>query len=285
MPIVSFIMPTYNRAWIIREAIGSIISQTYQNWELFLVDDGSTDNTAELTRNINDKRIRYYHQKNLGPAVARNKALELVQGEWIAYLDSDNTLLSNYLEVMLPKVLANKTTVFAFPKGHRYLELYRNGQMVKRIDDTSEFRKNITVQDIVHRKLHTDINGLMHSRRIIEDGIRFDEHLQKLEDWELLLTLCERYPNGFMYIDELLYSYHQRFGGDGVITNSTYGEWADIFEYIYQKHNNDTLMAGQDWYPDRVQKWKKLDEEHKNGLIPPYPLWYFKENWPEQKQK
>lgn len=283
-PFVSFIMPTFNRAYIIGDAIQSILAQTYQNWELILIDDGSVDNTKELIEKMNEPSIRYYYQTNKGAATARNKGLESAKGEWIAYLDSDNTLFPAYLEVMLDRISEKDNVIFAFPKGHRHIELYKDGKMIKRIDETkNEFGNNITPRDIVHRKLHSDLNGMIHSKKVIEDGIRFDEKMRKLEDWELFLTLCERYPEHFLYVNELLYSYHQRFGGDGLVSNSTYQEWADIFEYIYQKHKNDKLMKGQTWYPDRVNKWKRLAEQHKQGLIPDYSLYYFKENWDKKR--
>lgn len=278
--LISFIMPTYNRAYIIREAVESILAQTYSDWELVIVDDGSTDRTKELFEGIGDPRIRYYNQENKGPAAARNKALKLVKGDWIAYLDSDNTLFPNFLEVMLKRTAERGGVVFAFPKGHRFLELYKGGKLLQRINNTEkEFGGDFVAKDIAHRTLHTDASGSMHSRKVIKEGIRWDEGMGKMEDWEFFLQLSEKYPSGFLYVSELLYTYTQRFGGDGLVSNSTYGDWAGIFEYIYQKHKNDRLMEGQNWYPEKMEKWRKLEAEYRQGLIPAYPLWYFKEHW------
>jgi glycosyltransferase involved in cell wall biosynthesis len=279
-PLVSIVVPTYNRGYILSETIGSVLSQTYQHWELILVDDGSADNTKEIVERIGDERIKYHYQENQGVISARNNALKLAKGEWIAYIDSDNTFYPNYLEVMVREVLKYGNVMFALPKGNQYLELYQKGKLVKRIEITDkEFKRTITPQDIVHRTFHPDMNGFFHSRKVIEDGITFDKHVKSMEDWDLILTLCERYPDNFLFIDQILYTYAQRFGGDGLVSNRTYRLTAEVFEYIYQKHKNDKLMAGQTWYPDRVDKWNRIAEEYEQGKAPPMQYHYFKEYW------
>lgn len=89
--LVSIIMPSWNTANFIAESIQSVINQTYENWELIIVDDCSTDNTDEIVESFKDKRIKCFHnEKNSGAALTRNKAMREAQGEWIAFLDSDD---------------------------------------------------------------------------------------------------------------------------------------------------------------------------------------------------
>ncbi len=95
----------------------------------------------------------------------------------------------------------------------------------------------------------------MHTRKVVEDGVRWDPGIAKMEDWDFFLTLADTYPDGFVYVPEKLYTYTQRYGGDGLVSNSTYRDWAELFERIYQKHKGSPLMRGQMWYPDRVEKW------------------------------
>src|SRR5688572_7397445 len=90
----SIIMPTFNRAHIITDAIKSVLNQTDPNWELLVMDDGSSDNTRQVIESLNDDRIRYVFQENSGAAAARNRGLSLARGEWVAYLDSDNTFMT-----------------------------------------------------------------------------------------------------------------------------------------------------------------------------------------------
>ena len=97
--LVSVIMPSYNTAKFIKESINSVLNQTYESWELIIVDDCSTDNTDEIVTSFNDNRIIYVkNEKNSGAAVSRNKALKMARGKWIAFLDSDDVWLPEKLE-------------------------------------------------------------------------------------------------------------------------------------------------------------------------------------------
>lgn len=88
--LFSIIIPTYNRAHMISRGIESVINQTYTNWELIIIDDGSTDNTKEVVESYNDSRIQYYWQKNQERSVARNNGIGKAKGDWICFLDSDD---------------------------------------------------------------------------------------------------------------------------------------------------------------------------------------------------
>lgn len=98
--LVSVIMPSYNTAAFIEETIKSVLAQTYENWELIIVDDCSTDNTDEgVAKLLSDSRIRYIkNEHNSGAAVSRNRALREAKGKWIAFLDSDDLWDSEKLE-------------------------------------------------------------------------------------------------------------------------------------------------------------------------------------------
>ena len=91
--LVSIIIPCYNRADIVNETIDSVLAQTYEKFEIILVDDGSTDNTSEVICAYEDRRIRYFHQANGGLSAARNAGLSVAEGEFIAFLDSDDIWL------------------------------------------------------------------------------------------------------------------------------------------------------------------------------------------------
>lgn len=97
--LVSIIMPSYNTGGYIKKSVESVLAQTYENWELIIVDDCSTDNTDEVLAQLSDPRIRYLkNEKNSGAAVSRNKALREAKGRWIAFLDSDDLWVPEKLE-------------------------------------------------------------------------------------------------------------------------------------------------------------------------------------------
>ena len=123
--LVSIIMPSYNTAGFIRETVETVVAQTYQNWELIIVDDCSTDNTDEVVKTFLDPRIRYLkNERNSGAAVSRNRALREAQGRWIAFLDSDDLWVPEKLEKQI-----------RFMEEHGYAFSYAN---YSEIDEQSQ---------------------------------------------------------------------------------------------------------------------------------------------------
>ena len=107
-PLVSVVMPAFNSAHWIADAIRSIQSQTYTNWELLVVNDGSTDNTVEKIESLSgDERIRIFSQNNSGPAVARNLGIEEAKGEFLAFLDADDMWFKDKLTLQLKHLLSH----------------------------------------------------------------------------------------------------------------------------------------------------------------------------------
>jgi succinoglycan biosynthesis protein ExoO len=101
-PHVSIVMPVYNGVLTVREAIFSILKQTYRNFELIVCNDASTDNTRNILESISDKRIHIIHNDaNLGPGPSRDRAIEIARGEWLAFTDADDTWLPERLETLL----------------------------------------------------------------------------------------------------------------------------------------------------------------------------------------
>jgi glycosyltransferase involved in cell wall biosynthesis len=98
--VVSIIIPTYNYGIYLPTAIQSCLNQTYKSIEIIVVDDGSTDDTKDIVKDFNDSVI-YFYQKNSGVSAARNKGLELAKGDYLAFLDSDDYLTNNSIEIKL----------------------------------------------------------------------------------------------------------------------------------------------------------------------------------------
>lgn len=114
MPLISLITPAYNRANFIGEMIQSIQRQTYQEWELVIVDDGSTDNTSDVVATFSDARIRYLRQANAGAAAARNAGIAAARGAYLVFIDSDDLMLPHGLEVLLKTLQANPDAGLAY---------------------------------------------------------------------------------------------------------------------------------------------------------------------------
>ncbi|MGZ3899380.1 MAG: glycosyltransferase family 2 protein [Bacteroidia bacterium] len=104
MPFFSIIIPTYNRAEPIQRAIESIIEQTYADWELVIIDDGSTDNTRQVVTGYKSENIRYIYQENQERSVARNNGIQHAKGKYICFLDSDDEYYPDYLENLYKEI-------------------------------------------------------------------------------------------------------------------------------------------------------------------------------------
>lgn len=121
--LVSVIMPSYNTADYISDSIKSVQNQTYENWELIIVDDCSTDATEKVVNSFNDSRIRFFkNEKNSGAAVSRNKALREAKGKWIAFLDSDDLWMPEKLEKQI-KFMNDNDYYFSYTRYEEINEL------------------------------------------------------------------------------------------------------------------------------------------------------------------
>ena len=271
----SVIIPTYNRDYILGDAISSVSSQPGKfDLEIIVVDDGSTDNTKKLINDLGDKRIKYLFQSNQGPSSARNLGLKNTTKDWIVYLDSDNTLYPNYFEVVSRYIRNNPKMMFSMVRAHKTFVLYEGGKIVKTKEDKENQLERVNVQDLFHKKVIFDVNGFFHKRDIVGE-IRWDEKLKRIEDWDFFMSVAEHYPYGFIYIPEPVIDYKIRLGTDSILSNSSYLQWAEAFEYVYQKHKNDKFMQGQQWYPAKVDYYRQKQVNFEAGRVPPPHLRYF----------
>ena len=177
-------MPTWNRGWVVGAAIRSVQAQTFADWELIVVDDGSTDDTPEIMATFrHDPRIRIVTKTHAGQCRARNHALTLARGALIAYLDSDN--------VWYPGYLAAAVAVFAAKPAVDCLY----GAMVT---DAHYEGEHILFRPFDRARLidgnYIGMSTFMHRRALIERYGAFDEELATLEDWDLILRYTAHAP-------------------------------------------------------------------------------------------
>ncbi|MBP3817233.1 MAG: glycosyltransferase family 2 protein [Butyrivibrio sp.] len=111
--LVSIITPCYNGEKYISQTIESVLAQTYTEWEMIIIDDGSKDNSAEIIKSYNVPKIQYVYQNNAGSAAARNNGIRRAQGQYIALLDSDDIWLPNFLECQIKYMREKKTICVA----------------------------------------------------------------------------------------------------------------------------------------------------------------------------
>ena len=174
--MISIIIPVYNTERFIEDCIKSILLQTYSFFELILVDDGSTDNSLHICKRYEkvDKRIKVFSKQNNGVSSTRNFGLARASGDWIMFVDSDDTINPDTLQSLVEKVVCNDMIVCCGAK-------YDNG------DDYFVF-KNLSIEDVDpddlgHVLLYGPPWGKLYNRDIIEsNNLRFDESISKSED-------------------------------------------------------------------------------------------------------
>ena len=186
-PLVSIIIPTYNRAWIVRDAIDSVLGQTYAAFELIVVDDGSTDRTPQILDAYGD-RLRVIRQANQGVSAARNRGIGASSGPLIALLDSDDIWLPGKLSVQVDFFRKNPAALICQTE-----EIWiRNGL---RVNPGKRHRKPSGM--IFERSLELCLvspSAVMFRRELLENVGLFDESLPACEDYDLWLRVGCRFP-------------------------------------------------------------------------------------------
>ena len=199
IPLVSTIIPTYNRAHIIGEAVDSVLSQTYPNVEVIVVDDGSTDNTPEILRQYGD-RIRVISQRNAGPAVARNRGIKASTGEVIAFLDSDDIWLPAKLErqIALMNQAGDKVPccLCNILMKWRDVEFASFDRAWLRPDISEGIWMN--VDEVLATRFVLFNQGAAVRREVLSKLGGFDESLRFMEDYDLPLRLALEGPWAFI---------------------------------------------------------------------------------------
>lgn len=208
MPRTSVIMPVFNGATHLPAAIQSVRQQSVQDWELIIVDDGSTDQTALILESVKDQRVRVFRQQNTGSAAARNVGLDAAEGEFVVFLDSDDLLLPEMLE-------SNARFLDSHPEfGVVYSDGYYCDESGRRLWKLSHFRaQNVTgriLETLVTSPLLGASSCAMIRRSTLADrAIRFDQSLRFGEDSDLFLRLAETESFGYNPVVSCMYRIHK----------------------------------------------------------------------------
>ena len=217
-------MPAYNASRFIRDSINSVLNQVYSNWELLIINDGSTDTTGEVVKSFTDKRIRYFEKKNGGVSSARNLGLKEMKGEYFCFLDADDELPENSLELRAtylqehPEVdlLDGWVLVMDQKMGdiHRVYGPSYKGKVARlfiRVDDRYFFGPNLMIRNK-------------------RQPYRFNEEMTHVEDLWFYTELAWKGNLNYGYVDDVIYHYRRTPGSAmSNLTSLEKGYWDYYF--------------------------------------------------------
>ena len=189
-PTVSVVIPTYNRAHLIGRTIQSVLNQTYHDFEVIIVDDGSTDNTEEVVRSFKDPRICYIrHKENRGAPFARNYGAKIANGEYISLLDSDDYYLPNKLTVQIDAFKSDSDAGLVYSNV-----LEERSNTKRRIKyDPKTFESGYLFEKIVSKSVHCRLPTWLIRREFFISIGGFDEKLPRLQDRDFIVRFSYRY--------------------------------------------------------------------------------------------
>ena len=215
---VSVIMPVYNAEKTIERAILSIINQTYNNIELILINDGSTDGTESIIKKYIEKEnkidIQYYFQKNSGPSIAKNLGIDIAIGEYILFVDSDDTISENYIE----SLVINQKEGTLIGASYKIIEDIKITNKNFKITNKDYYVKDEILNDLVIGKLNGFVVLYLFNKEKMKK-IYFEKDIRYMEDTLFLIKyIINNNINNIIYLKDIYYNYYQT---DGSITNNT----------------------------------------------------------------
>lgn len=222
-PEIAIIVPCYNQGKYLSEALDSVLTQSFSEWELIVVDDGSADNSADIAKSYaaKDSRIRYVRQENAGPSAARNKGVSSTSAPLIFFLDGDNMIRPKFLEVGVNYMVSHPECVLFNSKADYFGD--RTGEFKLRYTSYKDLlvANSIDCACIVRREDFDRVGG-------------FDEQLRGYEDWEFFIRLL--YHHDTVYQDlRSLFKYRVSDNPTSVNLHAkSHNEEKTM--YIYRKH-------------------------------------------------
>ena len=262
-PLVTIIVPVYKVERYLSRCIESILGQTYSNFELILVDDGTPDRSGIICDRYAEKdfRIKVIHKENGGVSSARNAGIDVAQGEWITFVDSDDWVSENYLEVLLDPLSEGDYQLLVGSKENRGLTVTKSSALIQKITIANLKRyEDIDVFNNVEF-METYIKLFLRSI-IVKNSLRFSEGVSVAEDAIFVtkyLGFCQK-----IYLTGKTIYYYNRL--NSLATTNTYRYFEDRAQWDFEYINSwsETLNA---WGVDKQVKQIMLDKKNLSGFI------------------
>jgi glycosyltransferase involved in cell wall biosynthesis len=259
-PLVSFIVPYFNAGSTIQEAIDSIFNQDYSNFDVWIINDGTTDEQSveKLKDFEGNPQIKVLHQQNAGPSVARNNAIKQSTAEFFVPLDADNKICSNALSESVNEILKSEGIGAVYGNF-----IYFGNRSGLKKQSAFSIRKALIYNQV-------DTCALI-SRKLFDSGIFYNEHLSKLglEDWEFWISVYSK-SYQMVYVD--MDFFEMRVSDTSRTFQVANKNLTQIKEYVYKKHIDIFSDEYQELFYDFKMIKETPDYRIGNFLLKPFRL-------------
>lgn len=226
-PLVTIIIPVYNTKKYLRDCVESVLSQTYHNLEIILIDDGSTDGSEKIVDDYakTDKRIKVIHQKNQGQSSARNIGIQKATGDYVSFIDSDDKIKPSFIANLLTPFQEENTAISVCGIHYKRLktksarDVYVNP--LRSRYKSESYKAYILYLLTVDGRMYSSTNKLYHTN--IAKTIKFSKSLNFAEDTKYVLDYLEKSHGEIKFVLQPLYIYN--FGTEGSTVNRTATIW------------------------------------------------------------
>lgn len=238
-PLITVVIPTYNRLVLVQQAIASVVAQTYSNWELIVVDDGSDDGTTENIICSPDQRIRYLRKQHSGNiADMRNSGVKAGSGEWLAFLDSDDVWVPEKLEMQIRQLQREGRQW-----GYGGFELM--DQQMHPIPNKAGLYRPFSgwiTKELLRTEASVNIGTLLMERKLFDEvgGFNSDEKLLFREDYDLIVRVSMR--SQALATPELLMRVREHSGRATTLFGSGHDRTAEVYKHFIQSHPGNELV-------------------------------------------
>lgn len=234
MPKVSVIIPVYNTENYLRECLDSVLAQTFTDFEVLVINDGSTDGSGRICDEYaqKDARVKVFHKENGGVSSARNLGLDHAKGDWVCFVDSDDEVLEDALQNYVNCIKSTDADIII----SNYIVKYENGieNSVKVRIGTSDLQNNDLIKDIIDGKIHGSLCNKIIKADILKK-FRFDPDITYMEDKFLLIKMLLREPNVF-FMNKSTYVYWQRpDSATNKISSKSIASVKKVYDYLINK--------------------------------------------------
>jgi glycosyltransferase involved in cell wall biosynthesis len=233
-PLVSVVMPTFNRSRLLGRALRSVLGQSYGNLEIIVVDDASKDDTADVVKSIGDRRIKYIrHDSNRGGSAARNTGIRAATGEYIAFLDDDDQWEPEKTEEQLKVLERGECDALLCTSDE-------HGTRIAKFDR----KKTIELDDLRRGRYTAGGTGVLMARAAVIKDTMFDEGLPRYQDWDVFIRIGQQYRVG--YLNRPYVRYNE--GAHERISNKIVNMPASALENELRMVHKHRAFFGEKWF-------------------------------------